>query len=182
MPPGSLFLCKKRCPPVASAFFPLTLFYLDRMKRFALLLAACLAFVGLKAQNSIINSLQRDVPGQGKVTIHQDARITALIGSEYVPTGADDERVLKVPGYRVQVYAGNNTRRARTEAQTVGDSIQSLFPELPVYTNFIPPRWLCRVGDYRSIEEADALMRQLRATGRFKEVSIVRDQINIPLY
>ena len=64
----------------------------------------------------------------------------------------------------------------------MGDSIQALFPELPVYTNFQPPRWLCRVGDYRSIEEADAMMRQLRATGRFKEVSIVRDQINIPLY
>ena len=146
------------------------------MKRLALLLIASLAFIGLRAQNS----LQRDVPGQGRVTVHQDPRITALIGSEYVPTGDDDERVLKVPGYRVQVYAGNNTRRARTEAQTVGDSIQALFPELPVY--FQPPRWLCRVGDYRSIEEADAMMRQLRATGRFKEVSIVRDQINIPLY
>ena len=152
------------------------------MKRLALLLIASLAFIGLRAQNSIIGSLQRDVPGQGRVTVHQDPRITALIGSEYVPTGDDDERVLKVPVYRVQVYAGNNTRRARTEAQTVGDSIQALFPELPVYTNFQPPRWLCRVGDYRSIEEADAMMRQLRATGRFKEVSIVRDQINIPLY
>ena len=152
------------------------------MKRLALLLIAGLAVIGLRAQNSIINSLQRDVPGQGKVTVHQDPRITALIGSEYVPTGDDDERVLKVPGYRVQVYAGHNTRRARTEAQTVGDSIQLLFPKLPVYTSFQPPRWLCRVGDYRSIEEADAMMRRLRATGRFKEVSIVRDQINIPLY
>jgi hypothetical protein len=40
---------------------------------------------------------------------------------------------------------------------------------------------LCRAGDFRSIEEADAMMRQLRATGAFKEVSIVKDQINIPL-
>ena len=50
-----------------------------------------------------------------------------------------------------------------------------------VYTSFISPRWLCRVGDFRSIEEADAMMRRLKATGMFKEVSIVRDQINIPL-
>ena len=28
-------------------------------------------------------------------------------------------------------------------------------------------------------EEADAMMRKMRATGVFKEVSIVRDQINI---
>jgi hypothetical protein len=37
------------------------------------------------------------------------------------------------------------------------------------------------VGDFRSIEEADAAMRRLKATGVFKEVSIVREQINIPL-
>jgi homoserine O-acetyltransferase len=55
------------------------------------------------------------------------------------------------------------------------------FPELTIYTSFNPPRWLCRVGDFRSIEEADAMMRRLKATGMFKEVSIVRDQINIPL-
>ena len=134
------------------------------MKRLALLLIASLAFIGLGAQNSIISSLQRDVPGQGRVTVHQDPRITALIGSEYVPTGDGDERVLKVPGYRVQVYAGNNTRRARTEAQTVGDSSQALFPELPVSTNVQPPRWLCRVGDFRTITlESKAKIQALLA-------------------
>jgi hypothetical protein len=40
---------------------------------------------------------------------------------------------------------------------------------------------LCRVGDFRTIEEADATMRQLRSTGVFKEVSIVKEQVNIPL-
>ena len=86
------------------------------MKRLALLLIASLAFIGLGAQNSIISSLQRDVPGQGRVTVHQDPRITALIGSEYVPTGDGDERVLKVPGYRVQVYAGRGLD-ARIQAE-----------------------------------------------------------------
>ena len=32
-----------------------------------------------------------------------------------------------------------------------------------------------------SIEEADAMMRQLKATGVFKEISIVRDQITIEI-
>ena len=105
------------------------------MKKLGLLLVACLAFATISvAQNNIVKSLERNVPGQGKVTIHQDARIAALIGSE-----------------------------------------------LTVYTSFNPPRWLCRAGDFRSIEEADAMMRQFRATGVFKEVSIVKEQINIPL-
>ena len=116
------------------------------MKKLGLLLIVCFAFAAVSvAQNNIVKSLERNVPGQGKVSIHQDARIGALIGSEYISTGSDDQK------------------------------------DLPVYTSFNPPRWLCRAGDFRSIEEADAMMRQLRATGVFKEVSIVKDQINIPL-
>lgn len=151
------------------------------MKKLGLLLFACFTFAAFaSSQNNIVKSLERSVPGQGKVTIHQDARIGALIGQEYIPTGTD-KKVLKSQGYRVQVYAGNNTSRAKNEAHSVATSIKEYFPELPVYTTFHSPRWLCRVGDFRSIEEADAMMRKLRATGVFKEVSIVKEQIIIPL-
>ncbi|RGM48089.1 MULTISPECIES: SPOR domain-containing protein [Bacteroides] len=152
------------------------------MKKLGLFLIACFVFASFSvAQNNIVKSLERNVSGQGKVTIHQDARIEALIGSEYIPGGSEDRKVIKSSGYRVQVYAGNNTRQAKNEAYSVATRIKEYFPDLTVYTSFAPPRWLCRAGDFRSIEEADAMMRQLRATGVFKEVSIVKDQINIPL-
>ena len=152
------------------------------MKKLGLFLIACFVFASFSvAQNNIVKSLERNVSGQGKVTIHQDARIEALIGSEYIPGGSEDRIVIKRSGYRVQVYAGNNTRQAKNEAYSVATRIKEYFPDLTVYTSFAPPRWLCRAGDFRSIEEADAMMRQLRATGVFKEVSIVKDQINIPL-
>ena len=77
--------------------------------------------------------------------------------------------------------SGNNSRVARNEANNVAAKVKEEFPDMPVYAYFQPPRWLCRVGDFRSIEEADAAMRRLKATGVFKEVSIVREQINIPL-
>ena len=133
---------------------------------------------GAQAQG-IIRSLERTVPGQGKVTIHQDPRIEALIGMECPATG--EQKVIKASGFRIQAYAGNNTRQAKNDADRVASRVKEYFPELSVYTSFISPRWLCRVGDFRSIEEADAMMRRLKATGMFKEVSIVRDQINIPL-
>lgn len=152
------------------------------MKKLGLFLIACFVFASFSvAQNNIVKSLERNVSGQGKVTIHQDARIEALIGSEYIPGGSEDRKVIKSSGYRVQVYAGNNTRQAKNEAYSVATRIKEYFPDLTVYTSFAPPRWLCRAGDFRSIEEADSMMRQLRATGVFKEVSIVKDQINIPL-
>lgn len=133
-------------------------------------------------QKNIVDELQKTAAGQGVVTIHQDASISALLGSVYVKDeNAKEPKVLKARGYRVQVYAGNNSRVARKEANEVAENIMKEFPELSVYAFFQPPRWLCRVGDYRSIEEADAAMRRLKATGKFKEVSIVREQINIPL-
>ena len=141
-------------------------------------------FLGLSvsAQKSIVDELQKNRVGQGTVTIHQDVRISALLGSAYV-RGEDETgpKVLKMRGDRVQVYAGNNSRIARKEAKEVADQIKQEFPDLSVYAFFLPPRWLCRVGDYKSIEEADATMRRLKTSGKFKEVSIVREQINIPL-
>lgn len=132
------------------------------------------------AQNNIVESLQTNVPGQGKVTVHQDAQIIEMIGKRFVRTGASEaQRVIKTRGYRVQVYAGNNSRQARDEANSVAEKVKEKFPDMPVYTFFQPPRWLCRVGDYKSIEEAHVAMRQLKAAGNFKEVAIVREQINI---
>lgn len=153
------------------------------MKKLILLFSACFLGIHIASAQSkdILASLQKDVPGQGKVTIHQEARIAALVGAGAVPVAADGSRVIKKAGYRIQVYAGNNTRAAKNAAYAVGVRVKELFPDLPVYTSFDPPRWLCRAGDFSTIEEADAVMRQLRAVGDFKAVSIVREQINIPL-
>lgn len=148
------------------------------MRKLGLLLILFAFAAAMQSQN-IVKSLERRVPGQGKVTIHQDPRIETLLGTEYTSTG--EQTVLKSAGYRVQVYAGNNSRTARNEATQMASKVKEYFPDLRTYAFFTSPRWLCRVGDFRSIEEADAMMRKLRATGVFKEVSIVKDQINIPL-
>ena len=69
------------------------------MRKLGLLLCM-LAFtaVGAQAQN-IIKSLERTVPGQGKVTIHQDPKIEALIGVERPSMG--EQKVLKAAGFRI---------------------------------------------------------------------------------
>ena len=155
--------------------------FLYRVMRYILFLFFVVFGISVSAQRNIVNELQKNKAGEGIVTIHQDEKISALLGIAYVKSDGEEPKVLKARGYRVQVYAGNNSRIARQEANNVANQIKSEFPELSVYAFFQPPRWLCRVGDYRSIEEADAAMRRLKATGKFKEVSIVREQINIPL-
>jgi len=154
------------------------------MKRITIFVLLVLtAVLSTYAQRNIINSLQSDVAGQGKVTIHQDAKITALLNGSIANATAKigEKKELKRQGYRVQVYAGNNTSRSRNEAQQMASKVKQYFQDAQVYAYFISPRWLCRVGNYPSIEEADAMMRQLKSTGVFKEVSIVRDQITIEI-
>lgn len=146
------------------------------MKRLGLLIGICLAGVLSVGAQNIVKSLEQDVPGLGRVRIHQDPRITRLIGA--MPVNGE-RKIIKATGYRIQVYAGNNTRRAKNEAHAVANKVKAFFPDLTVYASFNPPRWLCQVGDFRSIEEADAMMRKMRETGEFKEVSIVKEQINI---
>ena len=152
------------------------------MLKYLLFVVSVLCVGGAYAQQNIIESLQTRRAGEGVATIHQDAQITSLIGKRYVrSTSSEPVKTLKARRFRVQVYAGNNSRQARSEANRVATKVKEEFPELPVYTYFQPPRWLCRVGDFKSIEEALVTMRKLKATGVFKEVSIVREQINIPI-
>lgn len=152
------------------------------MMKFLFTLALLLTASMANAQQNIIESLKTRRAGEGTVTIRQDEQITSLIGKRYVrSTTPEAQRTLKARGFRVQVYAGNNSRQARNEATSVAEKVKEEFPDIPVYTYFQPPRWLCRVGDFKSIEEAHVAMRRLKASGTFKEVSIVREQINIPL-
>lgn len=190
--------------------------------------------LSLSAQTTIVKSLEQDVPGQGKVTVHQSEDISELLGARQhvVPkspqhsqpasssaqnassaqetskspkapadssspkinvaedgtiTLEDDEKeetprtIVKMAGYRVQVYAGNNTRKAKNEATHVASSVHENFPDVPIYTFFYSPRWLCRVGDFRSMEEAYSMLHKLKSTGKFHEATIVKDRVNVKL-
>ena len=84
----------------------------------------------------------------------------------------------KVTGYRVQAFAGGNTRNDRRTAETVGNNIKRRFPEQPIYVHFYSPRWICRVGNFRTYEEAHAMLLEIRDMG-YKQASIVKGKISV---
>ena len=79
----------------------------------------------------------------------------------------------KVVGYRVQAFAGGNSRKDRQKAEQVRNSIKSHYPNVPVYVHFYSPRWICRVGNYRTYEEAHQMLVSLRDLG-FDQATIVK--------
>jgi hypothetical protein len=85
---------------------------------------------------------------------------------------------VKVNGYRVQAFAGGNSRKDRVQAEQIGNNIKSHFANVPVYVHFYSPRWICRVGNYRTYEEAHQMLVQLRNLG-YNQASIVKGKITV---
>ena len=157
----------------------------------------------LNAQESFTERLQKAVSGQGTVRLHQDADIVALVNGtarRLITTRngllsstdsllAQNDSLLMGPGrkvrmngYRVQVYAGGNSRDAKRRAYQVDALVRKLFPEQPVYTRFVSPRWICHVGDFKTRSDALRLLKELRRTGKFSEAITVRCKINAYVY
>ena len=113
------------------------------------------------------------------------AKPTTTTGSDAVPEEAPVDMTkkirtggTKISGYRVQAFAGGNSRKDRQQAESVGNQIKSSYPEVPVYVHFYSPRWICRVGNYRTYEEAHQMLLSLRKMG-FKEAIIVKGKITV---
>lgn len=87
-------------------------------------------------------------------------------------------RSYKVNGYRVQVFAGGNSRTDKTKAQQAGNKVKAAFPDIPVYVHFYSPRWICRMGNFRSYQEANAVLTQVRKMG-YKQACIVSGKISV---
>lgn len=143
------------------------------MKRYLLIVSMlfCALFAG--AQSNIVQELEHEVSGEGRVVVNQPAKLAALMGSA-------NGKPARVEGYRVMVYSGNNSAQARNEANNMARFMRENFPGAGVYVVFESPVRSCLYGDYRTREEAEAVMYRLKGTKKFKEISVKRCVINLP--
>lgn len=84
----------------------------------------------------------------------------------------------KVNGYRVQVFAGGNSRENKVKAQNIGNQLKAVFPDIPVYVHFYSPRWICRMGNFRTYQEAHSVLSQVQKLG-YKQACIVSGKITV---
>lgn len=101
------------------------------------------------------------------------------VSSDPVVTGKKVMRGgYKVWGYRIQVYAGGNQRKDRQRAEHTGSEIKAMFPNQPVYVHFYSPRWICRMGNFRTYEEAHSILTSIRKQG-YTSATIIKDKITV---
>ncbi len=159
------------------------------MTRKSLLIAALALFftAPLAAQDSFTDHLRKKEAGKGTIKLHHDATIDNLVNGRVAGigqvegagagTGQGGKVKANAVGYRIQVYAGGNSRTSRSEASQIGNRVKNLFTDWGVYTHFRSPRWICQVGDFKTIEEATEGLRLLKEAGTFVEAVIVRSKI-----
>lgn len=161
------------------------------MKFFRLLCLICILPFAAQAQDSssetkaetIVDRINKLEPGKGSVQVIQDESITNRISRKAKKVAVNDAPAtyVEMPGYRIQVFAGNNQRISKSEAYTKESDVKSIFPEMSTYVVFTAPFWRLRVGDFQTFQEAQRMMVKLRAEfpafGR--EMSIIKEKIRV---
>lgn len=84
----------------------------------------------------------------------------------------------KITGYRVQVFSGGNSRADRIKAEETGSKMKTCFPDQPIYVHFYSPRWICRMGNYKTYNEAQDILRQVKKLG-YPKACIVKGKITV---
>jgi len=107
----------------------------------------------------------------------QDSAITRLMEDNWEGRVRGE---VEVAGWRVQLYSSNNQLEAKQEAEALKERLEKELEE-PVYVDFIQPFWKVRVGNFRSVEEAQTYREKIVA--QFPELQaesyVVRDQVKI---
>ncbi len=111
------------------------------------------------------------------------AKVTTSHGASHPETIPDTlarkaVRTFKTTGYRVQVFAGGNSRIDKQTAERIGNELHVLFPAEAIYVHFKSPRWLCRLGNYRTQEEAIQMLNEVKKLG-YTAATIVKSKITL---
>jgi len=80
-------------------------------------------------------------------------------------------------GYRIQVFTGDNSTMARKKAEEVKKEIEQLLLGTPVYVHFYNPNWICRIGNFLTVEDANIVLNQIKKHG-YEDSKIVKGVIS----
>ena len=129
-----------------------------------------------KKENNTATNTNQDKKQEPKVTVPEHPDTVNIDTPEEIQKKI--MKGVKMAGYRVQVFAGGNSRNDRIKAERIGSEIKGLFPGEPVYVHFYSPRWICRMGNYRTYEEAHEVLERVKRNG-YQSAIIVKGKITV---
>jgi hypothetical protein len=152
-----------------------------------IILASVIGIAGIltcPAQKSIVDELQHSIEGEGTIRIVADPAVSALLGTPaIIGDNFSDSTSVKVEGFRIVVYMGNDPKKSQSEASYRQTQICENFPGIRTYIRYESPNWKVFAGDFLNRESASATLRDMKKTfPEFgKEMYIVFEKINFLL-
>ena len=151
-----------------------------KFKLFFILIICLVSSTSLLSQNEnvksstddIFSTIQQKEQEQGDVMIFQDMRVNELVYNHI-----EQNKRKGIPGYRIRIYADLGSG-AREQSQATKARFYELFPEIPIYMEYVSPYFRVLVGDYRT--KIDALKDFNRIKRYFPSAFIVPNEINYP--
>ena len=140
------------------------------------------------ASKSILEELNMPRRGQGSVIVYEDEAIKGILAkpnSANLPVYTSEDgatQYVKMRGFKIQVFSGNNQRKSKDEAYSKQKLIDNSFENIETIVYFQSPRWILRAGNFRTREEADVMLKEIakQFPSFGKEMYIVSDTVKIP--
>lgn len=95
-----------------------------------------------------------------EVEVHQSESVNQLLLSRTMGVERKYEAVQN--GFRIQVYSSNNQRVAARESSEIAEKVRNLSLGLDIYRTYNAPFWRVRVGNFRSQDEANEVLDELK--------------------
>lgn len=150
------------------------------MRKIFLVVALSLAGLNLLAQGNnentilpIVEKLQENIPGQGKIVINQDNTITQLHSLRYLQNAKSPG----MDGFRIRIFFEIG-QFARKNSEDVMQAFMEKYPGVPVYQSYQNPYWKISVGDFRSRESALKFYYEILKD--YPKAFIIPERINFP--
>jgi hypothetical protein len=106
----------------------------------------------------------------GTITIHADPRLALVVNK---PQAANKGFIGKRNGYRVQIYNGNDRKKA-SQAKL---EFMRAYPSVRSYLTYNNPQFRVRVGDFLTRKEATEFYNKVSST--FNPSMVVPDVVNV---
>jgi hypothetical protein len=109
-------------------------------------------------------------------------RLTASTSQRQSGSSEKQARIT-ASGFRIRVFSGNDQTASKKRAYAISQEIQQKYPDLDLYIYFKTPNWRLTAGNFRTREEAHAMMVELKKEfpkwGR--EMFVIPDEIELSL-
>lgn len=109
---------------------------------------------------------------------HHEPQVEKLLENKILGV---ERQVTTIQGYRVQVYSSTDVQTGQIQAYAVERQVRESGMGVATYVQFNAPFWKVRLGDFRTMQEAETLRKEvLRLFPEWEGmVNVIRDEVTI---